>query len=507
MADWYISSTAYAAVLQWAASTTYAVGAIRRQLATPAASAERCFRVSAITTGVSGGTEPAWVLTNNGVTTDGGVTWTECTGQSTHQHDNGVTTTWTAPAATIRNLEVLGKNIVAASDRLYFSSDHSETFNTTYYLAEQGTTVANAIVAYSVNKAGSIPPAAVDVTPGASLTITTAGILRIGGTLIQGIYFSATTGAQIGFGWNSGVPIRYLNGRITWGSTAALVLQLSGPSTMVWEQVNYISNTATSIQANVDGKFKWRNSTLSGSAPPNPLFTLGNITSTTQDIELDGMDLSGLGSGALIATAAATAAARLRIRNSRLWAAYNLGGFTSASGPGPTVEAINVGTGATNYVCEKHNTSGDLTTDISTTLSGGATNGTTAFAHKIITTARATSSLTPFEAYEMSTWVLAGATRTARVEIIGSAALNADDIWLEIQYPSSASFPLGALASSFASGALPSSGLTWVNPPATPQRQYIEVSFTPLQDGPAHGIIKVGKASTTVWFNPAMSIA
>src|SRR6266550_9439002 len=124
--DWYISSVAYTAVTQWSALATLAVGAVRRQTA-PAARAERAFRVSAITTGVTGASEPSWNLTNSATTTDSGVTWTECSGQSAQQQLGGVTTTWTCPAATIQTLEVSGKNIVAASDRLFFSSDHTET--------------------------------------------------------------------------------------------------------------------------------------------------------------------------------------------------------------------------------------------------------------------------------------------------------------------------------------------------------------------------------------------
>src|SRR6266446_5639149 len=179
-ADWYISSVAYTAVPVWTALATLSVGNVRRQTA-PAASAERAFRVSAITTGITGAAEPTWNLGNSATTTDAGVTWTECTGQSAQQQLGGVTNTWTCPAATIRNLEVLGKNIVAASDRLFFSSDHTETSATTYYFCEQATTQANAMSAYSVDRTtGNIPPLAADITAGANLSIT-AQLLRTGG--------------------------------------------------------------------------------------------------------------------------------------------------------------------------------------------------------------------------------------------------------------------------------------------------------------------------------------
>jgi len=47
-----------------------------------------------------------------------------------------------------------------------------------------------------------------------------------------------------------------------------------------------------------------RNSTISGSTPPDPLFTLGNIGGAYATVILDGMDMSGLGSAAKIGTAA-----------------------------------------------------------------------------------------------------------------------------------------------------------------------------------------------------------
>lgn len=76
MTDWYASSVAYSAVAQWAASHTYANGAIVRQLATPTVGNERCFQAIAGTFAVTW--DPSYkgagvVLSNGNLTaTDGG---------------------------------------------------------------------------------------------------------------------------------------------------------------------------------------------------------------------------------------------------------------------------------------------------------------------------------------------------------------------------------------------------------------------------------------------------
>lgn len=67
-------STANAVVAR-AASTSYALGAIVRPVATNG----RSYRATAITTGITAAGTPTWPTTNGGTVVDGGVTWTETT--------------------------------------------------------------------------------------------------------------------------------------------------------------------------------------------------------------------------------------------------------------------------------------------------------------------------------------------------------------------------------------------------------------------------------------------
>ena len=91
MADWYVSSAAYAGYTAFS-TTTYSVGALIVPTA-PALGAKWVFRCT--TAGLST-TEPTWNTANNGTSTSGAATFTNVTGQSTFF--------WTAAAGDLTTL-------------------------------------------------------------------------------------------------------------------------------------------------------------------------------------------------------------------------------------------------------------------------------------------------------------------------------------------------------------------------------------------------------------------
>src|SRR4029077_6308490 len=114
MADWYVSSAAYAAIAAFVPSVAYTVGQIVKPTA-PALKAQWTFRC---TTAGTASTEPAWPTGNNATITTGGATFTNVTGQSTYG--------WGAAAGDLPTLQGAAVRF-GGGDRIFISSDHAET--------------------------------------------------------------------------------------------------------------------------------------------------------------------------------------------------------------------------------------------------------------------------------------------------------------------------------------------------------------------------------------------
>jgi hypothetical protein len=111
---WYVNygngtTTGYYAITRWAATTAKTVGQIVRQLAVPTIYNERCF-VCTIA-GTTGAAEPAWVLTSGAKTTDGGVTWMECSGRPGVNGSVPYTITWSTTDPALVGTVALGTQI------------------------------------------------------------------------------------------------------------------------------------------------------------------------------------------------------------------------------------------------------------------------------------------------------------------------------------------------------------------------------------------------------------
>ena len=197
VSNWYVCSTCYTAVPQWAATTAYnsSTPSLVRQLAAPAVNSERVFRET-VSTCTSGSTEPTWILTNGGVTaSDGTCSWTEATGVQAYQHI-GSTTTWTAPAARYNDISASGNSKIIAGDTVFCSNSHAETQSTNLIITLPSSSGLITSV-MSVNPTnGNIPPIYTDITSGCAITSTgdTTFSVNGGSSYFNGVVLTGASG-------------------------------------------------------------------------------------------------------------------------------------------------------------------------------------------------------------------------------------------------------------------------------------------------------------------------
>ncbi len=512
MADWYCGSVQHAAVAQWAALTAYVVGDIRRQLAAPAVGSERCFRVSAITTGISGAGEPAWNLAKGAATTDSGVTWTEITGNSAYA--------WAAPWARIWPIT---SSWMAAGDTLYVAHDHAATQATSITAGLSFGSPNSPCRIICVDAGGSVPPVSADLRYTATESTTGNSSLALamssGYVWVSGITWSAGTGAS----GSAALTVHSNSSGVAYGhfykcgftigsthSTPNLNINSGISGTIVFEQcVAAFGSVSQSIFVS-HGYFTWINSpaALGGATFPTILF--GSSSGAEGRVLLDGVDLSALGAGKTIMSTTG-GGNRLQAVNCKLGASVTL-----ADAPANTIsradfvisDSTNVGHRQARY-----SLGAVLSENVTYTRVGGASDGVQEISWEVVTTA-SNNALAPFECFTLAAWNAAtGSPITATVEIESDATLTNREIWLEVEYLGTAGFPVASFVSSLpadmlaAASNLPASSATWNGGLGSAVKQYLQVTFTPQMTGLVRATVYVAKASETIYIDPKLTLA
>lgn len=505
MAAWYVSSAAYTAVTQWAALTSYSIGDLRRQLAAPSVGNERVFRCT--TAGVSLGSEPTWNLGKGATTTDGALlVWTEVTGDSAYN--------WTAPHARIANAISWG----AAGDTYYLSSDHAETQSTALTITFKGSTTTPDRC-LSVNRAGSVPPVAADLTTGAAITTTGASALIIGGSFYAyGITFNCATGATganlTASNANPGFSV-YENCTfkvVGTGSTNRLTAINSASARCEWRNCT-VSFGATGQGIGMSGRLVWINtpSAIQGATLPTTLFPLGS-TSITGSI-LSGVDLSALSGKTMFAAGFPNP---IDVVGCRFPSSFTVIGAPTAGIYAGPVRVIGCNSASSAEKNEIYAYAGVLTTETVIVRTAGASDGNTAYSYKIVTSANAKRDF-PLETFEGVLWNNStGSSKTLTIHTVtDNVTLKDDEIWVEVEYLGSSATPVATLITDAAATVLTAganqaddSGEAWTTTGlGTPVKQKLEVTFTPQMAGLIRWRVRVAKASTTVYVCPKPDLA
>lgn len=479
------STTGYYAVPKWSATTAVDTtansgrGTYCRQIS-PAINAERVFRCTGsggtggVGTGATLSTEPTWVTTKNGTTTEsgtGGPTWTECTGQEADQ----VSGSWNAPHARLANAVASGWSV--AGDVFYIANIHAETQASTLVIAFPGS-YANPCMAYCVTQT-TIPPTSANLvnaqsTPHATITTTGSNPMSMGGNArVDGITLAvgtASAAVNLTLGQIGGNLI-LANSAVQFfgsGSNGVVFGNYSGVVKLDWINTTLQSgssgNCGISNTGNNAAVFNWKHtpSAIQGTAVPAVLFGVALALPVT----LEGVDLSAMGTGKSIISSIG-APLKIYLKDCKLGSGVTVVGSVTVSGA--EVYNIRSDSAGTNYRLDKYLYQGTQLTDTGVIRTNGANNGVVGFSYNVTTTANS-KWFAPFEAVAIPIHnSVTAATVSVTLEGIWNSATlpNNDDVWIDISYMGSSaspqeSFATGSKANNLSAGtALLASAQAW----------------------------------------------
>lgn len=405
----------------------------------------------------------------------------------------------------------------AAGDSFWVSEDHAETAASAKTFTSPGT-AANPCFVYCVDHAGSVPPVSADLRTTATITTTGANSVSFatGYTYFYGITFSSGSGAVssqlIVNGSNSTFTAVFSSCKLVApGTNAAVNKLLFGSSAGGARQKILLNNTTVQFGSTGDSiairgcQFDWINTptAIAGATLPTTLFTAS--TPLPSSINLEGVDLSAMGSGSTLVDVTG-APQKYVFKDCKLGASVTVA--TTPDDPGGNeVVLTRCDSGATNYRTEKYRYQGTQTVETTIVRTGGASDGTTTIAHKFVTTANSKWVL-PFEAIPIAIWNdTSGSAVTVTVYGIwgGGAVPNNDDIWFDLEYLGASGNPQGSFATAtkadnLATGsALTSDSSTWGG---STTKFKMAITVTPQQKGAMYIYVKAAKASTTFYIDP-----
>ncbi len=406
----------------------------------------------------------------------------------------------------------------AAGDDFWVAHDHAESTAGALNWALPGTAASPNRVICAL-RTGSTPPVSADLRTTATAAISTASNMNVTGFAYwYGITFNIGSGATS----NS-----YSNGSAATGLVYdACTIALVG---------NDSSSTLTfgPNNSNVAGKVELRNTILSfaatgqtvrirqcdfcwvntpsaiGGTVPTTLFSGGSGV-FQGEVFVAGVDLSAAGSGKTL-VGAINSPTRYLFQDCKLGASVTVSATPLSQG-GSEVFLTRCDSGDTNYRHERYRYEGTQTVETTVVRTGGASDGTTPIAWKIITTANSKRYL-PFESRPISIWnETTGSAVTLTVQGIwgGGAVPTNADIWMDVEYLGTSGVPLGSFATSgpadqLASGTNLSAGSgTWGG---STTKFALEKTITPQEKGPITVYIRAALASSTFYIDPFIIVS
>jgi hypothetical protein len=406
-------------------------------------------------------------------------------------------TSW-ADAYTTLAVATSGK---ATSDIFYIANDHSES---TAGAVTISTPTWGQFLC--VNRAGSVPPVAADMTTGAQ--VKTSGD--------NNITFSA--------------PICYVYG-VTFvaGDGATGEVNISLQNTSLFDRCHFkIGSTGASstLRSSVS---QWENSTVEFSALGQMISfvnliwrntasaIVGTAPTTLMRAEAGGsgyieaVDFSAVPSGKTIVSATNVGNTPVVMKDCKFATGVTVCSAVDSS----AIAGLDVirCDESSNYRHERYRGCGTQTTETTIIRTGGASDGVTPVAWKLVTATTVSVAL-PFESLPISVWNdTSGSAKTITVEGIwgGGAVPDNNDIWIDVEYLGDASSPQGSLVSSGVATILTtpssyaSSSETWGG--STTKFKMSATTGTIQQKGPITVRVYVALPSSTFYVCPKVTVS
>lgn len=400
----------------------------------------------------------------------------------------------------------------AAGDIFWVAHNHVETTGASNLSLISPGTEATPCKVYCVSSAGSVPPVEADLATTASLSVTGSNSIIMNGTVSEwyGINFnagSAGASSSITCGGNGSRSHKYRNCtfRIVTTNTAARI-NVAGNNGSLAEWENCTVQFANASQAIAPiGRFTWKNTPnaiVLGTAPNSLFVTSGNSI----DCFVEGVDLSALTSKTLV-THVAGQTQRMVFKDCELGSGMTIQAGTIGSPGNVEVLLVRCDSGDVNYRLEKHTYSGSQTTETTIVMTGGATDGVTPVAHKVVTTSACKWQF-PFEFVPITIWNEdVGSPLNITIEGIwgGGAVPDNDEIWMVVEYLGTSGVPLGSfettgMANGLGTPAATDAGSgTWGG---STTEFSMTATVTPQEKGPITIYIYAGVASSTFYIDP-----
>lgn len=432
--------------------------------------------------------------------------------------DNG--STWALAKALLTGASA----IEAAGDTIFVSDNHAESVaSATITLSGSNSSPVRILCA---NDAAE-PPTALAETATVTITGTTFSIT--GTVYVYGIIFIFTTVSSSAMGFQTsahGQTYEKCIFRVT-GASTSTSLNFGGTGSgnhQVTELINCkfrLAGSSHSIGINRTVRIiggSWE----TGGTVPGGIFNMGQGARGGQ-LLVDGFDFSNINTTTNLVQTMTEGSCRAVFRNVKLPASWT--GLIVASGAlkmGSRVELWNSDNADTNYRMWIEDYSGSIKQETTIVKSGGASDGTTTLSWKMASSANIAYPVLTLDSPEIySKWIeTVGSSVTATVEIVHdsqgsgtSSAFTDEEIFIDLYYLGTSGVPLSLLATDRKADVLAtaadqaSSSETWTTTGlTTPVKQKLSVTFTPQEKGVVFAVVRLAKASKTVYVNPVITL-